>query len=301
MRRIILALSLLLLLLTGCIDRKHQLYVGVVKNSISSIPIEYLKQSGAIGKDSMKIKYYTSEEKLNKELLNNTVDVALLPFPTIWNDVQAKKSVKLISFLQRNGSGILVSKNVNALQDFRYRYIGVVKGSIEEHLTRVFFPRMNSTCHVRLFAKWEDVQTAWRNQEVDAIAAPAEILYNENKDNNSYVILWFSEPYRDYPSYDLAASGQAMQKKRDYVVNFLDKLAIQCKEMEKNKDKCRTIALGCSHMNETIVDQVLEQYKFKSDLFYDGQIFEKKIMESIKGEKQVEGVAEPNRVFFSLD
>jgi len=80
--------------------------------------------SGLVSIDSVRVQYYSTEKSLNKALVKNRVDVALLPFEWCVRNSDSNYLTPILTPIQQQGGALLASNEELSLVGMRNTSVG---------------------------------------------------------------------------------------------------------------------------------------------------------------------------------
>ena len=273
---IIIIISLLFL---GCTKKEEtRLIVGIIQPSLNHLPLNFGFESSALEKEAYIIKKFSSGWETNEALVAEKIDVAILPFTYIWNDVSRGKKVKIISFLERESDGIITSIKLKEISELDGKKIGVLRASTLDLFAEIFKEEMNISFEMVYLRTPMDMASALRKGEVDALSfyVPPILKFDEKE---FHIIHWYSELFPLHTCCNIAATEQALNKKSGQIKRFLQGMGQSVDEMNNNPRVSYEAAREFYDLYYHIAKQSMHHTKFVMGLDEKYKLFEKRIFE----------------------
>ncbi len=274
-----LILIVITILFLGCSKKEdNRLIVGIIQPSLNHLPFNFGLESGALIKHDYAIKTFSSGWETNEALIAGKIDVAILPFTYIWNDVSKGKKVKIISFLERESDGIITSKELKEISELDGKRIGVLRASTLDLFAELFKEKMNISLETVYFRTPMDMASALRKGEVDALSfyVPPILKFDEKK---FHIIHWYSELFPLHTCCDIAATEQALNKKSGQIRKFLKGMEQAVDEMNNNPHVSYEAAREFYDLYYHIAKQSMHHTKFVMGLAEKDKLFERRVFE----------------------
>jgi ABC-type nitrate/sulfonate/bicarbonate transport system substrate-binding protein len=267
------------ILFLGCAKKgDNRLIVGIIQPSLNHLPLNFGFESGALEKEAYIIKKFSSGWETNEALVAGKIDVAILPFTYIWNDVSRGKKVKIISFLERESDGIITSKELKDVSELDGKKIGVLRASTLDLFAEIFTEEMNISFEMVYLRTPMDMASALRKGEVDALSfyVPPILKFDEKE---FHIIHWYSELFPLHTCCDIAATEQALNKKSGQIKRFLKGMVQSVDEMNNNPRVSYEAAREFYDLYYHIAKQSIQHTKFVMGLAEKDKLFEKRVFE----------------------
>lgn len=296
----LILLIVILLCLSGCQTKDEaKLSIGLIKPSLDHLPLQYalFKNQGAF-KD-FTLHYFNSGWETNEALVNGKIDLAIMPFTYIWNDVSQDKKVRIISFFERESDGIIARKGLNDLESLSNARLGVLKNSTLEIIPELIFAENDIMVeNITYFRTPMDMAAALNSGNVDALCYYVPPIFSFSDDYE--IIYWLSEEFPAHTCCDIAATETAISKKKDHIVNLLNILKTTLEQISHEKEEL--VEFACSHyqLPEESIVKSLEHTKFILGLQDENKLFEQKAAEIMMEKGYITNQVTPDEVYHPI-
>lgn len=299
MRRISSVLLLLLFLTNCALKQNEKLIVGIISPSLDHLPLDFALQIGDLQKSDYKIKHFASGWETNEALVAGKIDLAILPFTYVWTDVSLNKDVKIISFLERESDGIIAKKEIDTIEKLDGRTIGVLRGSTLDIFAAMLFNEQDIKPEFVYFRTPMEMASALKYNEIDALSfyVPSIFRFNEN----FHIIHWYSESYPLHPCCDIAATGTALENKKEKIKVFLAGLQKSVDTLNENPYIAYEAAETFFNISFSAARESVYRTKFVMGLEERGRLFELKAVQMMKEKDYIKSIPKPQDIYFEID
>jgi len=295
-----LILIVISMLFGGCAQKEdNRLIVGIIQPSLNHLPLNFGFESGALEKEAYIIKRFSSGWETNEALVAGKIDIAIMPFTYIWNDVSRGKKVKIVSFLERESDGIITSVELKDVSELDGKKIGVLRASTLDLFAEIFQEEMNISFEMVYLRTPMDMASALRKGEVDALSfyVPPILKFDEEK---FHIIHWYSELFPLHTCCDIAATEQALNKKSRQIKRFLQGMEQAVDEINNNPQVSYEAAREFYDLYYHIAKQSMHNTKFVMGLAEKDKLFEKRIYEIMRQKGYAENGVNIEKVYHQV-
>ncbi len=273
MKKAFLLFVILLLSLFGCSKKNpSKLTIGIIKPSLNHLPLEFGFDIGVLEKEDYVIKHFNSGWETNEALVAEKIDVAILPFTYIWNDVAKGKKVKVLSFLERESDGIITKKEYTKLSDLKGKKIGVLRASTLDVFAEMISEKYALNFELVYFRTPMDMATALKSGEVDALSYYVPSIFKFT--DKFHIVYWYGEDFPSHTCCNIAATEVALETKLDNINNFLSGMQKSAEAINKSFSKTKNAAERFYELQPKYAEQSLLHTKYIMGLDEDGKNFE---------------------------
>ncbi len=270
MRRIVLVTFVIMLALSGCMNKPDILYIGEVRDQIASFPLHFTISAEFFPEEKIQFRTYSTEEKLFQALKKGSVDLAALP--AVWSMLDDSGATAIIGPLQRAGGGIVTSKKIESLDELHGASIGVITSSQLADLSQALNGKENLGWDILLYPSEKKMIKAFKDGKIEAFAATTPNIAGYASSLN--VIRWFSEDFQFYPAFSTLANMTSLEQKQAMIEDFLKQMnnAITLINLRPN-DTYTNFSRICNIL-ERYARDVLLQTRYITDSFPTDEQFE---------------------------
>jgi len=211
---------------------EDKLIVGIIKPSLNHLTLDFGLETEFLNREQYKIKEFLSGWETNEALISGKVDLAILPFTYSWLDVSNGKSVKIISFLERESDGIITSKDIKPINQLQGKKIGVLRASTLDIFAETMSDKHNIEMEFVYFRTPIDMAAALKAGEVDALSYYAPSIFKFP--DNFHIIHWYSDDHPLHTCCNITAAEKAIKTKSNLLKQFLVGLESATSEFNKS-------------------------------------------------------------------
>ncbi len=265
-----------IMIIFGCKNEKHsKLKLGLVKSNIANFPVLVAANIKILDFDKIHIKYYGSEEVLNKALIRGYVDLAILPFTYTWIDAQNGFPIKSINNIQNEGDGILSHKSIENLESLNSKKIGIISNERNRILFKMFNKKHQLNLESIEYKNYSKLLSALQKDKIDAAIYNTPDIFRYTDD--FHILHWFRNDFPYYPNQNLLLNTSY---NRNYLNDFIFAIS-QSVTMINTSPKFGYESVGIIYeYKEKIAQQVLRNTNYGFSLNKRQIENEKKFMKS---------------------
>ncbi|MCK4957088.1 MAG: hypothetical protein KAS49_05590, partial [Candidatus Cloacimonetes bacterium] len=181
--------------LIGC-TQKTNLVIGFEKKHGLNLPFDIAYEANFLSKNELSTKQFNSAKITLEKLNSDKIDLAILPFPLIWQANSNGANLQTISFFQRE-AGCLATRS-----DFLGK-VGVIKNSLESIMLNELSKQDSLKYQVAYYQSIDKLVDDYDENMIDAICVkiPQLFLFKKLSDK-----IWLSDTFGSYPNYNIVTT-----------------------------------------------------------------------------------------------
>jgi ABC-type nitrate/sulfonate/bicarbonate transport system substrate-binding protein len=295
-----LYLILLIVLLCNCQQKAgDKLRIGLIKPSLNHLPLQYARNRNPADFSSCDIFYFNSGWETNEALVNGKIDLAIMPFTYVWNDVSQGKKVKIVSFFERESDGIIAHKDFPDLASLSSARLGVLKNSTLEIIPQLMFDELNLPIpRLVYFRTPMDMAVALNHGEVDAICFYVPSIFNFSDDFK--VIHWLADTFPDHTCCNIAVTDNAIADKSNLIKKLMYILSQAAEIVNKADDDLIRFASEHYGISQKDVISSLQHSRYCTGLSQKDIDFEKKNARIMFNNGYMKRIVEPDEIYYNI-
>ncbi len=250
MKKLLMILTAVLLLMS-CSQGKEKLKIAIISPSIDHLPLSYAIEKGRLSKEAFELVRFNSGWEAQEALVNEKVDVAIIPFTYVWTARSKGYKVKTISFFERETDGIIADSTISSVKDLENKKIGVLRASTLDAFMYKLSKKEKITYEPVYFRTPAEMIAGLDAQQVSAIITYVPTI---QKLNNKYKIIhWFSNDNPEHPCCNLTTTESTINNKKNEL-RRLTRVLYDITE-EINQDKS----------NPLLIKHIMDNYKLNEN------------------------------------
>ena len=225
-----LVTALTVIILSGCI-KKDKTRIGLINPSMNHLPVDIALKKGML--EDYKIYRFKSGWELNEALVNDKVDIAVMPFTYAVKNAVNGKGTRIVSCFERESDGIICKKSIESVKELNGKKIGVLRASTLDVFCSMFAGVNNVEYEPVYFRTPMDMAAALENGSVDALSYYVPSIF---KLGEKYHILdWYGNYFPKHPCCDIVAGEIILRGNRQSVKEFLNVINKVIEERDSNE------------------------------------------------------------------
>jgi len=296
LKKIIISLLVLVLgVISSCSRPAEKLRIGIIKPSINHLPLSYAVDQGKIDPAQNEIIPFNSGWEVQEALVNNQIDIAILPFTYVWTARSKGYPVKTLSFFERETDGIVVHQSVKTVNDLNQKKIGVLRAStIDAFLIK--YSRQNNIKVIPIYFRTpNEMISALKAGEVSAIVTYVPVI--QKLTDEFKVLHWFSEDDPEHVCCNIAAREEAIHSKHRQIKNFMLILNKQLNTFSKEDQILVDFIKKTYILSDEQVKDALSHTVFKMNLSEKDKTFELSTMQLFRELKYIDQIPVKDEIY----
>lgn len=258
-------LTLLLLTLTSC-TKPADSYIGFQSDKAFEIPIELAYKTDIFTQQELGIKEYSSAEAVLEALINQKLDLAILPLEFVGKN-SAKAQLKKLAYYQREGIAL-------ASVDSSYSEVAVVKNSLAALMLEKLIQQAEVDLYLRYFPNDSALLKAYEAKKIKAICQQIPQLFEFETLTHK---IWLSQYFGRYPNSLLVTSKSAYTADSTFFQQKIGKISQAVKIYNQDLPLAKAAAERFAKIASTDWEDFIYQMRFIISFDENGQNFEKEI------------------------
>ncbi|MBP7563079.1 MAG: ABC transporter substrate-binding protein [Candidatus Cloacimonetes bacterium] len=297
MKRLVFTSVLVLLILcfTACSKPVEKLRIGIIKPSIDHLPLSYALSQNKIDPSKNEIITFSSGWETQEALVNNQIDVAIIPFTYIWTARSKGFPVKTLSFFERETDGIVVSKSIKTVSDLNQKKVGVLRASTIDAFLTNYVRKNQISIEPVYFRTPNEMIAALKAGEVSAIVTYVPVIQKLTDEFN--VLHWFSEDHPEHPCCNIAARENAIQTKYPQLQAFMNVINEAVHNLSQDDSQLIEFMKKTYLLTDTQAIDALNHSVFRMNLAEKDKQFELKTMQLFKDLKYIDQLPSSDSVY----
>ncbi|MBN2460811.1 MAG: ABC transporter substrate-binding protein [Candidatus Cloacimonetes bacterium] len=298
MKYFLFPLMILLLGSFGCEKHETRLRIGIIKPSLNHLPLDIAFQYEYLSPADYEIHEFLSGWETNEALINDKVDLAILPFTYIWLDAAKDRSIRIISCLERESDALICQPDIQSLQELNNKSIGVLKASTLDIFTEAVCEKYSLQAEIIYFRTPLDMASALSAGEVDAICFYVPSLFHLHPFFN--ILHWIARDFPRHPCCDLAASEKVIYSRKEDLKKIMAGLARSCEFIARNPDSVYALVQILFSLEPDIARKSVEKTVYHLALSTEDILFETKMAEIMQSRKYLDRTVAAEEVFYEI-
>ncbi len=285
---------LLLFVMAGC-SKRDKVSIGIIDPSMNHLPVDIALKQGLLG--DYKVYRFKSGWELNEALVNDKVDIAIMPFTYAVKNVINGKGTKIVSHFERESDGIICHRDIKTKGDLNGKKIGVLRASTLDVLCSIYAKENNLNYEPVYFRTPMDMAAALENGSVNALSYYVPSIF---KLEDKYDILdWYGNYYPKHPCCNIVAGNAILKKDPDKVKGFLQLMNKVINERPASEDLWKNTAKSVYGFS-TSCDTVFNHIFYITGLKDSDKEFEIKASEEMFNMGYIPRKVNPNDLYEDL-
>ena len=277
---------ILIVIETGCSKKDNILTIGIKRKVVSSIPFWLALNMDKLPEDYYNLKYYSDYKDIKRALIKNKIDIAILPFHRIYEAKEEESDIRVISFLQREGIGMLANKDFNKEILTQSEKVGVINNSVNTWICKFFLKNSK----ILQFSSLKKLSDAYHKNEIDFICASVPEILNLMDSLSDTQIYWLKEKSPLFSVYNIATTKNVMKSSQKKVKLLNEILENVTDIMWDNPFISYEAARDYLEIPRHKAEQTMQNTKFLLGLEAKYQNFEKHVAEQMVQENFIKNL-----------
>ncbi len=192
--------------------------IGIINPSMNHLPVDIALNRNML--DEYKIHRFKSGWELNEALVNDKVDIAVMPFTYAVKNAINGKGTKIVSHFERESDGIVCRKDIKTISDLNGKKIGVLRASTLDVFCSMYANDNDIEYEPIYFRTPMDMVAALKNGSVDALSFYVPSIFK--LEDKFHILDWYGNYYPKHPCCNIIAGNRILKENSDSVREFLE-------------------------------------------------------------------------------
>ncbi|MCD4820189.1 MAG: hypothetical protein K8S23_16020 [Candidatus Cloacimonetes bacterium] len=270
---------LIIIVFFGCKNDNDKLRIGIIRNSLDHLPLEFAFEIEALDKENYQIKRFSTSKSITNALKKRNIDVGIMPFVDYCVTYPENDS-KIISFLQREGFGIISTKKVDSFSEIEVKTMSVHKALQTKIYAKLLLSEFDKKTELKEFSSLNKLIEDLENKKIETAFLKTPEIFKIKGDFTNYFPLKSLFSY--YPVSDIVATNLALKSKLTEIKLFINGLKNSCKTLNENPKVAYEVVYEFYQLPISLSRNTLHHTKYRMGLQSQDQQFEDKIIDILK-------------------